>query len=157
MKAILKQNKGKSLVELSTTVAVIALLVVFSLPVLSRVMANMRDQSAIASLWAILEAQKSYRDAQTPTTYANTLEDLIAQGYLDRLPSDYRYVLTATADAFTIELLRAGDTLATIDHNGNFFTGDGGDGGDGGGGGDGGDGGGGEISLGHEPPIQPNP
>ncbi len=151
MRTLLKKN-GWGLIEMLTAVALIALLVVLSLPVLSRVMANMRDQSAIASLWAILEAQKSYRDAQTPTTYANTIGDLVNDEYLSGKflnDSSYEYRLSATSNTFTAEVVRDGIILASISHIGNLTYGGGGaeDGGSGGGDGGGGRGGGEQISC----------
>lgn len=119
MRKRIKDQRGFSLTQVATGVAIAALVIVVSLPILLRIMDNIKDQAIISSLWALFEAQKSYRDAQTPTTYANSLTALVPDYIQD--PNRYGYsfnVASVTADAFRIEAKKSDGSGYCIDQNG---------------------------------------
>ena len=111
--------RGYTLTQMMTTVTIIVLIMLIVLPIFLRIMNNIKDQSIIASLWALLEAQKSYRDAQTPTTYANSITALVNQNYIQD-PNRYGYtfnVASVSADTFRIEAKKADGSGYCVDQD----------------------------------------
>jgi len=135
MKRFLKNRKAISIPELVTATTIVLLIAVLALPSIIRFMNNMRDQALQSALLSLVEAQKSYRDAQTPTTYANSLEELA--DYVPNLSSLYTFrVVSANADTFRIEGKRTDTSCWEINERGimSFCTDDVEPGGDDGGG-----------------------
>lgn len=140
-----KKQKGFTLIDMTSVVAIVLVVTLISLPVFIRVVNNLKAQSIIATLWALFEAQKSYRDAQTPTTYANTIEALVNGNYIQN-PNRYNVtfvVASVTPDTFVIEAREGDRVFSSINQSGSLNPGGGG----GGGGGMGEGGGGGQLSC----------
>ncbi|MFH1858542.1 MAG: Hint domain-containing protein [Candidatus Omnitrophota bacterium] len=126
MKNLIRKRNGFTIEEMLTAVTVITLVVVLTLPVVVRVMTNIRNETILVTLRALLEAQRSYRDTQTPTTYANAIQTLVNENYV---ADPTRYGLTfsvasATADTFTIEVPKyGGGGCFSIDQKGAIASG----------------------------------
>lgn len=121
MKKLLQGKRGWTLPEVATIVTLTVLIFLIALPVLSRAVDNIRNQSIMATLWALFDVQKSYRDAQTPTTYANNIETLISAGYIQENLNRYGYtfnVASITPDTFRIEALKDNGRGYSIDEDG---------------------------------------
>lgn len=119
------KKAGFTIEEMYTACSIIVLVAALSLPVLVRLVNNLKSDAVIATLRSLLEAQKSYRDAQTPTTYANTIETLINQNYVAGPATRYGYtfrIASATPDAFTIEARNRSNSCHTINQFGAFGT-----------------------------------
>ncbi len=69
-------RKGFTLGEMATVLTVILLIALISIPVIIRIRTYINEQAIQATLLSLYEAEKSFRDAQTPTTYANALDQL---------------------------------------------------------------------------------
>ena len=69
-------RRGFTLVEIMIVVAIIALLAAIAIPNLLRARHNANEAAAISALKTISTASESYRAAQTPTDYPDSLTNL---------------------------------------------------------------------------------
>ena len=78
MKKILNKIRAFTLVEIMIVVAIVALLAAIAIPNLLRARQNANEVAALRSLRLVSTACESFRAAQTPGTYPNSLADLAA-------------------------------------------------------------------------------
>jgi len=76
-------KRGFTLVEIMIVVAIIGLLASIAIPNLLRARHNANEGAAIGNLKAIMTALESYRAAQTPPAYPDSLSELTAAGGAD--------------------------------------------------------------------------
>ena len=105
-----KCHRGFTLIEITTVVAILALIAAISLPILIRARIDVNEAAAKAALLALNAAMQSYREAQAPPTYATSLSFLLNESppYISSVfatgtKNGYRFeVASASADVYTI-------------------------------------------------------
>jgi type IV pilus assembly protein PilA len=99
-----KRTRGFTLLELMVVVCILAIIAVMAIPSLlnARIAAN--EASAVSTLRTLATASQQYKVRFT--TYAGTLSDLQANGYVDNLvgggaKAGYNFIYSSTASNFT--------------------------------------------------------
>ena len=104
------QGEGFTLVELMITVAIIAILMAFSIPIISNARMSTNEGSAVSSIRTLTSANTTYRIRFG--TYAGVLGDLNSAGIIDGVlakavaspgKSGYRFIYSRSGDSWELE------------------------------------------------------